>query len=61
MLRVVDKIICQGYLKNADRVHVIKKKFGSLINSLREKNNNENYNVKKVYTKKTEIKTCITP
>ena len=37
------------------------KKFGSLINSLREKENNENYNVKKVYTNKTEIKTCITP
>ena len=50
MLRVVHKIIIQGYLKNADRVHMFKKKIGSLINSLREKNNHENYNVKKVYT-----------
>ena len=47
MLRVVHKIIIQGYLKNADRVHVFFKKIGSLINSLRVKNNHENYNVKK--------------
>ena len=46
MLRVVH-IIIQGYLKNADRLHVVfLKKFGSLLNSLREKNSIENYNVK---------------
>ena len=61
MLRVVDRIFFQIYLENADRVHVFFKKFGRLINSLREKNSHENYNVKKVYTNKTEIKTCITP
>ena len=37
MLRVVvDKIIIQGYLENADRVHVFLKNIGSLMNSLRE-------------------------
>ena len=53
MLRVVHKIIIQGYLKNADRVHVFFKKIDSLINSLRGGgNNHENYNVRKVYTNK---------
>ena len=52
MLRVVDKIIIQGYLENTDRIHVFFKKIGSLINSLREKNSHENSNVKKVYTNK---------
>ena len=38
MLRVVHKIIIQGYLKNADGVYVFFKKSGGLINSLRKKN-----------------------
>ena len=52
MLRVVHKIIIQGYLKNDDRVHVFLKKIDSLINSLRGENNHENYNVGKEYTNK---------
>ena len=41
------KTIIQGYLKKADRSPVFFKKIGGLINSLREKNSHENYNVKK--------------
>ena len=51
-MRVVHTIIIQRYLKNADGVHMFLKKFGSLINSMRERNSHENYNVKKVYTNK---------
>ena len=47
-LGVVLNIISQGFLKNADRVHVFFKKFGSLINSVKEKNSRENYNVQNV-------------
>ena len=47
-MRVVHKIIIyQGYLKNADGVHMFLKKIGNLINSLREKNSHENNNVEK--------------
>ena len=63
MLRVVHEIIIQGFLKNADGVHMFFKKDGSLMNSLREKNSHENYNEKK-YTETnctTESKTCRTP
>ena len=54
MLRVVHKIIIQGYLKNADGVYVFFKKSGGLINSLKKKNSLRVKSVNPI-----EIKCCV--